>query len=71
MCFKLLFFLDIVTQHSIAVWGGGVDSETGVAVWGGVDSEAGVAVWGGGGVRQGKFIYIAHFIHSGNSKCFT
>ncbi len=21
--------------------------------------------------RQGKFIYIAHFIHSGNSKCFT
>ncbi len=22
-------------------------------------------------VRQGKFIYIAHFIHSGNSKCFT
>ncbi len=24
-----------------------------------------------GGSRQGKFIYIAHFIHSGNSKCFT
>ncbi len=22
-------------------------------------------------VRQGKFICIAHFIHSGNSKCFT
>ncbi len=21
--------------------------------------------------KQGKFIYIAHFIHSGNSKCFT
>jgi len=21
--------------------------------------------------RQGKFIYIAHFIHNGNSKCFT
>ncbi len=21
--------------------------------------------------RQGKFIDIAHFIHSGNSKCFT
>ncbi len=21
--------------------------------------------------RQGKFIYIAHFIHSGNSKCFA
>jgi len=21
--------------------------------------------------RQGKFIYIAHFIHSGNSNCFT
>ncbi len=21
--------------------------------------------------RQGKFIYIAHVIHSGNSKCFT
>ncbi len=21
--------------------------------------------------RQGKFIYIAHFIHGGNSKCFT
>ncbi len=21
--------------------------------------------------RQGKFIYIAQFIHSGNSKCFT
>ncbi len=24
-----------------------------------------------GKARQGKFIYIAHFIHSGNSKCFT
>ncbi len=22
-------------------------------------------------LRQGKFIYIAHFIHNGNSKCFT
>ncbi len=22
-------------------------------------------------VRQGKFIYIAHFIHNGNSKRFT
>jgi len=21
--------------------------------------------------RQGKFIYIANFIHNGNSKCFT
>ncbi len=21
--------------------------------------------------RQGKLIYISHFIHSGNSKCFT
>ncbi len=21
--------------------------------------------------RQGKFIYTAHFIHNGNSKCFT
>ncbi len=25
----------------------------------------------GSEARQGKFIYIAHFIHSGNSKCFT
>ncbi len=24
-----------------------------------------------GKARQGKFIYIAHFIHSGNSKCVT
>ncbi len=24
-----------------------------------------------GKARQGKFICIAHFIHSGNSKCFT
>ncbi len=24
-----------------------------------------------GKARQSKFIYIAHFIHSGNSKCFT
>ncbi len=22
-------------------------------------------------ITQGKFIYKAHFIHSGNSKCFT
>jgi len=22
-------------------------------------------------LRQGKFIYIAHFIHNGNSKCLT
>ncbi len=33
----------------VLLYGGGVDSEAGVAVWGGVDSEAGVAVWGGGG----------------------
>ncbi len=32
----------------VLLYGGGVDSEAGVAVWG-VDSEAGVAVWGGGG----------------------
>ncbi len=44
----------------VLLYGGGVDSEAGVAVWGGVDmklvllyggggnSEAGVAVWGGG-----------------------
>ncbi len=31
----------------VLLYGGGVDSEAGVAVWGGVDSEAGVAVWGG------------------------
>jgi len=24
-----------------------------------------------GKARQGKFIHIAHFIHNGNSKCFT
>ncbi len=31
----------------VLLYGGGVDSEAGVAVWGGgVDSEAGVAVWG-------------------------
>ncbi len=24
-----------------------------------------------GKARQGKFICIAHFIHIGNSKCFT
>ncbi len=24
-----------------------------------------------GKARHGKFICIAHFIHSGNSKCFT
>jgi len=24
-----------------------------------------------GKARQGKFIYIAHFIRNGNSKCFT
>jgi len=24
-----------------------------------------------GKARQGKFIYIPHFIHNGNSKCFT
>jgi len=22
-------------------------------------------------IMQGKFIYIPHFIHSGNAKCFT
>ncbi len=31
----------------VLLYGGGVDSEAGVAVWG-VDSETGVAVWGGG-----------------------
>ncbi len=32
----------------VLLYGGGVDSEAGVAVWRGVvDSEAGVAVWGG------------------------
>ncbi len=33
----------------VLLYGGGVDSEAGVAVWGGggVDSEAVVAVWGG------------------------
>ncbi len=34
------------------------------AVLGGAAADRGKA-------RQGKFIYIAHFIHSGNSKCFT
>ncbi len=31
----------------VLLYGGGVDSEAGVAIWGGVDSEAGVAVWRG------------------------
>ncbi len=32
----------------VLLYGGGVDSEAGAAVWGGgVDSEAGAAVWGG------------------------
>ncbi len=32
----------------VLLYGGGVDSEAGFAVWGGVDSEASVAVLGGG-----------------------
>ncbi len=31
----------------VLLYGGGLVSEAGVAVWGWVDSEAGVAVWGG------------------------
>ncbi len=33
--------------------------------------DQGAGLRGRGKARQGKFIYIAHFIHSGNSKCFT